>query len=149
MGYKITIEVDSAEELDYILSNWKTEGKEVMIKQVGEGMPQKAVGKKTANDFRNLYKVIANDRPKQYKILQILFENPEGLSDTELTSRVDLSTKNALGGTLSGFKWQGKKFGLETWDIIDREMRKDTRGKEFYFYKLTPQVREIMEQSKS
>jgi hypothetical protein len=141
MGIKITIEVDTSDELEYILSNWKTERGTVVTKTASDtpNVPKKR--ERLTSFFKEI-----KDYPRQFALLQTLYENPDGVIDDELKTKLNLDTGQALGGTLSSLTWKAKRFSLEGTDVVTGEDKKDTQGIPRWHYKLTPQMMEVMKQ---
>jgi len=144
MPIRITIEVDSVEQLNLVLSSWKTDRERTTTKTT----PSVDITVKKPEGLSSLLKQM-NHHPKQLALIKTLYENQDGLSDNELRAKLGLNTGNAFGGTLSGLTWQAKKLGLHGRDIVSREERKNAKGETYYFYKLTSEMVEMMKQSES
>lgn len=144
MPIRITIEVDTEEQLDHVLANLKIE-KGKIVAQTASDI---ATTIEKPEVLVNLLKEM-KFHPKQLDLLKTLYENPDGVEDDELRKRLDLETGQALGGTLSGLTHQAKKFSLQGTDVVTGKGKKDADGVLRWYYMLTPQMMEVMKKTES
>lgn len=127
----ITVEVDSAEELRVVLSAIGDD----RSGQDAEG--ELRHGK--APTFVNVSQFIdgLDKRSNQYALILALALEPEGMTAEELVSKLGLSGKPALGGTMATLSKWADKVGL----CIENILTSGTRGdEEAFVYRLTEQA---------
>lgn len=77
-------------------------------------------------------------------MLTLLAENPAGLDDSELRSRLNLTGNSQLGGVVSGITKNAKAVDLDFHNVVTKRRSGYGRGRT-YHYVLVPGMRDFMQ----
>jgi len=146
MGYRIvykdiTVEVDTLVEFENALNIFR--GLEIKHKTskipeppVRSLLPPEATEKvTTTSKMVSFYRSLIPGPP--LNIINVLYDNPEGLTSEELQKILDV-TPGGLGGTLGGVTKAAKPYGLHGNDIVSKP--KEIGGR----YQLTPSMYDVI-----
>jgi glutamate synthase domain-containing protein 2 len=134
-----TFEVDTADEFEFVMRALRhNHAAEAVNKQPS------AVKPKSLTEF---YQSLEH-ASKQRRIIGILRDKPQGITDNELRSALNLETGPALGGVLGALSKMANKASLSIADMVETRIGQDENGSSAYLYRLTDEMREAIKNVK-
>ncbi len=136
----LLVEVDSIQEFKDVVSALNS----VDIKKATASSHKRLSGsiKVTDRNLGHFFNSLANTRKAE--VLLALKDNPEGMTDEQLRSRVHMESNNALAGILGAISKNAAKAGFQPSQIITKTEQKDKEGKRIYVYQLTKEMAEAI-----
>jgi hypothetical protein len=83
--------------------------------------------------------------PDQNKVLQVLAQFDDWLTDDELRARVGIQKKPALGGVMAALTKNAKAVGLKfDKHVMGKVVKRTPDRKPYHLYRLTPELRDLI-----
>lgn len=127
----VTIEVDSEKDLRIALSALQETG---ITREEWDNAAR-------PNAIKSFFKAIQPyPSTNQYKMLVTLYENANGLTESELKEKLSIDSGQAFGGIMGGITKSADKLGLVSSNIYTYGRTDDGR----FVYKLTDEMLEVI-----